>query len=229
MLHQPVVERVDCFGLLAVELQHVAVLGILVGIVEMANRIGLRHGRGHKVAAEGKEGFVVAQDAHHGGQDVYLLRYTVAHTGSNGLARGVVDNDRRAVAAHVGLVFGMVGEVGVVAREHEDGVLEPRLGLRLLEELAYRHVGIAYALVHYEPLLGIYVLVFLGNNVGRVARNGEHRGHKRLRHLANLGAEVLQERLVPDAPVVVEVGIAAEARVGSIVLATVILLEANLV
>ena len=62
-----------------------------------------------------------------------------------------------------------------------------------------------------------------------MAGDGEESGHERLLHLAHFRAVVLQERLVPDAPVAVEVLVAAEAGVFVIVLPAVILLEADFV
>ena len=56
-------------------------------------------------------------------------------------------------------------------------------------------------------------------------RYGENGRHEGLLHLAHLRAIVLQERLVPNAPMSIEVGIAAKTRVGCIVFASIILLK----
>ena len=62
-----------------------------------------------------------------------------------------------------------------------------------------------------------------------VRRHCEDRSHKGLAHLSHLCAVVLQERLVPNAPVGVEIGIASEPLVGVIVLPAVVVLEARLI
>ena len=56
-------------------------------------------------------------------------------------------------------------------------------------------------------------------------RYGENGRHEGLFHLAHLRAIVLQERLVPNAPMPIEVGITAKTRVGSIVFSPIILLK----
>ena len=56
----------------------------------------------------------------------------------------------------------------------------------------------------------------------RYGKNGRHEG---LFHLTHLRAIVLQERLVPNAPMPIEVGIAAKTRVGSIVFSPIIFLK----
>ena len=122
----------------------------------------------------------------------------------------------------------MVALVRVVAGQHEDGVLEPRLAAGLLEETAQSHVGVADALVNLHALLGEAVGVFLRNLVGVVAAGGEDGGHEGLLHLVHLSAVVLQERLVPDGPKAVKVIMSAEARVVLEVLTAIILLEAGL-
>ena len=123
----------------------------------------------------------------------------------------------------------MIALVGVVAGEHEDGVAEPRLPTRLAEEAAERHISIANALVDRQLLLFVDVAILLGNLERMMRRSREDSSHERLLHLRHLRAIVLQERLIPDAPMAVEVGIAAETTVGSIVFTAVILLESHLV
>ena len=229
LLHQGVVDGVETLRLRSVELKHIAIFDVLVDAVEIVHGEGLLCGRVEQVDAEREVGLLVADEAEHGGHDVDLLGNGVAHARLDEFATGVVDDDGRAESTDVALVFVVVALVGVVVGEHEDGVLEPRLLGCLGEEAAEGHVGVAHALVDGQLLLLIDVLVLGGNLEGMVRRGGEHGGHERLAHLTHLGAIVLQERLVPDAPMSVEVLVAPETAVGGIVLATVILLESRLV
>lgn len=203
MLHQRVGEAVESLGLKAVELEDVAVLDVLVDAVQVVDGPGVLGGGVQHVDAEGEIGFLIAQHAEDGGQDVDVLGYLVLDA-AHGLA-GVEDDDGRAEAAEVGLVLGMVAHVGVVAGQHEDGVPVPRLARCGLEEAAYGHVGIAYALVHDDAFLGIALPVLVGYDVGVVAGGGEDGGHEGLLHLAHHLGIVLQEGLVPDGPRAVEV------------------------
>ena len=226
--HQQVVQGIDATRLLTVELQHIAILAILIDAVEIVYGVGFCGGSGHQVAAERQEWLVIAQQTQHGGQDVYLLCNAVVHAHGH-LSAGIKDDERCRKTADVGLILRMVAQVGVVAGQHKEGVLVPRLLLGRLEKLADGHVGIAYALVDGQPLFGIHVLVFFRNDIGRVARHGETSRHEGFFHLANLRTPVLQERLIPDAPVPVKVGIAAKSVVGGIVLSAIVRLEAHLV
>ena len=227
--HQGVVDGVEGLRFRTVELEHVAIFDVLIDAVEVVHGEGGGSGRVEQVDAEREVGLLVADEAEHGGHDVDLLGDGVAHTRLDEFAAGVVDDDRSAESTDIALVFVVIALVGVVVGEHEDGVAEPRLLGSLFEELAERHVGVAHALVDGQLLFFIDVLILGGNLEGVVGRGGEHGGHERLAHLTHLGAVVLQERLVPDAPMPVEVLVAPETAVGGIVLATVILLEPRLV
>lgn len=121
----------------------------------------------------------------------------------------------------------MVGEVRVVAGEHEDGVLEPGLAAGAAEELAEGHVGIADTLMDLDALLGEALAVFLGYDVGVMAAGGKDGSHKRFLHLRHLGAVVLQEGLVPDGPGAVELLFAAKALVAAEVLTAIIVFESR--
>ena len=224
VLHQRVVQGIHALGLLAVELQHVSMLHILVDAVQVVHRPGIFRRRVQQVDAEAEVGLLVVQHSHDGGQDVYLLGDLVLHLSHR--LTGVVDDDRRAESAYVRLVEGMVAQVGMVAGQYEDGVLEPRLVARLLEELPNGHIRVADALVDLNALLGIHVLVLLWHVVGVMAAGREDGRHEGLFHLRHLRGVVLQEGLVPDRPHAVEVVVTAKARVVIIVLAPVVLLEA---
>ena len=182
-----------------------------------------------EVDAKREVGFRIAEQTKNGGQDVDLLCHRRAHAWLHQRATGVEDDDRRTEQSDVGHVFRVVALVGVVAGEHEERVAIPRLTAGLAEEAAQRHIGIADALVDGQLLFLIDIAVLLGNLERMMRRRCEDGRHERLLQLRHLRAVVLQERLVPDAPVAVEVGIAAKAAVGSIVLAAVVLLEAGLV
>ena len=229
LFHRPVAEAVDGLGLFAVELQHVAVLHVLVGAVQVVDGKGLLGRSLHQVDAEREVGLVVADEAQQRGHDVNLLCHGGAHARLHLPAAGVVDDDGRAEASDVAFVFGMVALVGVVAGDDEQRVLEPRLSAGFAEEAAQRHVGVAYALVDGQLLLLVDVAILLGYLERVVRRRGEKCRHERLLHLRHLRAVVLQEGLVPDAPVAIEVGVAPETAVGGIVFATVVLLESRLV
>ena len=95
----------------------------------------------------------------------------------------------------------MVAEIGMITGQHEDGILEPWLLLGLTEELADSHVGIADTLVDDNALLGIHLFIFVGNDIRRMRAHREASRHKGLLHRAELGTPVLQEGLVPNAPV----------------------------
>ena len=201
-----------------------AVLHVLIDAAQIVDRPGAVGWHVQHVDAEGQVGLVVAQHAQYGGHDVNLLCNLVLHLRLT-VGLRLVDDDGRAEAAYVGLIESMVALVGMVAGQHEDGVLEPRFTAGPLEKAAQCVVGVAYALVDGQRLLLEHVDVLSGQLVGVMARGGEDRGHERLSHLRHLGGIVLQERLVPDGPQSVEVGFAPKARVVLIVLAPIVLLE----
>ena len=200
---------------------------ILVDAIEVVHGPGI-FGRGvQQVDAEGKVGLRVVEHAQHGGQDVDLLGYLVDDLRLALGVTGLIDDDGRAESAEVGLVIGVVGEVRVVAGQHEDGVLEPVLATGFLEEPAKGHVGIADAFVDLDAFLGEAVPVFLGHDVGVVAAGREDGRHEGLAHLGHLRGEVLEEGLVPDGPGAVEGVGTLETVVGLEVLTAVVLLEAR--
>ena len=73
ILHQEVVKRIHTLSLLAIKLQHIAILHILVSAVKIVHGVGFFHRRRHQVATERKEGLVVTQYVEHRWQDIYLL------------------------------------------------------------------------------------------------------------------------------------------------------------
>ena len=169
MAHQTVAEGIDAPHALAVELEDVAVFGILVDAIDIVDGIGILGGGVEEVAAEAQIALVVAQLAEDGGQDVDLLGHSGwAHAGAY-LARGIIDDDGRRETTDCRLVLGVVRLVGMVGGEDEDRVLEPRLLRGRGEEAADGMVGVADALVDGEPLLLIDRLVLLGNDEGVVA------------------------------------------------------------
>ena len=119
----------------------------------------------------------------------------------------------------------MVGEVRVVAGEHEDGVVEPRLLSGIPEEPADGHIRIADALVDLDALLGETVFVLLGHHIRMVAAGREDGSHERLVHLRHFRGVVLQERFIPDGPCAIEIIFATEPLVVIEVLTPIILLE----
>ena len=87
-------------------------------------------------------------------------------------------------------------------------------------------VGIAYALVQFvQPLVGESVAIPVGDIEGVMGREREHSGQERLGHLAELGGEELQERLVPYAPLAVKLLHPSETFVGHELVLAEILLE----
>ena len=121
----------------------------------------------------------------------------------------------------------MVTHVGVIACHHEDGVIEPRLFAGFFEETVQGMIGIADALVDGHLFLFIYLFILSRHVEGMVTRQCEECCHEGLLHVAHLHAEILQERLVPDAPPVVGVGRTIGARIGLEVLLAIALLEAR--
>ena len=115
----------------------------------------------------------------------------------------------------------------MVAGQHEDGILEPRLATGFLEEATDGHIGIANALMDGQALFWIDLLIFLRNDVGMMRRGCKDCGHEGLLHLRHLGSIVLQEGLVPNSPHAIKVGIATKTCVFVVVLTTIILLEAS--
>ena len=75
MAHQTVAEGIDAPHALAVELEDVAVFGILVDAIDIVDSIGVLGGGVEEVAAEAQIALVVAQLAEDGGQDVDLLSH----------------------------------------------------------------------------------------------------------------------------------------------------------
>ena len=191
----------------------------MVGAVQVVDGPGLVGRRREQVEAEGDVGLVVAQMAQHGGHDVGLLGDGVVHAGGDA-ARGVEEDDGRRESAQVGLVFGVVALVGVVAGQDEQRMFVPRLLPGLPEELCEGMVGVAYHLVNGQLLLAVDVAVGLRHLEGVMARQGEEGRHEGLLHGRHRAAEVLQERLVVDAPHAVVAG--RVGRCGLEVLTTVI-------
>ena len=113
----------------------------------------------------------------------------------------------------------------MVAGEHEDGVVEPRLTTGFFEEPSNSHIGIADALVDDDALFGITLLVLLWDGVGVMTAGCEDGCHEGLFHLRHFCGVVLQEGFVPDGPHAVEIGIATKARIAIVVLTTIIVLE----
>ena len=168
-----------------------AVLDILVDAVHIVDSPGVLCWGVEHINTEGEIGLGIVQTTHQRRQDVYLLRYLLLHLGVAVCHARLIDDNRRAEASKVCLVLHMVGLVGMVAGQHEDGVLEPRLATGLLEEAAYSHVGIAYALMDDQSLFGIDVLILLGNDIGMVRRGCEDRRHEGFLHLGHLSTVVL--------------------------------------
>ena len=166
----------------------------------------------------------VVEDCRH---EVYLLGYAVTATCGN-LARRVEDEDGRAIEAERGLIFRVVGLIGMVAREEEDRVVVPRLLACRLEETPERMVRVADAFVHYAAaLFGERVAIGSGNYEGVVARGGEDRGHEGLFQLAHFEGVELKERLVPYCPRPVKIIVAVKSAVLVILRAAVIFREAR--
>ena len=103
------------------------------------------------------------QQSHDCGQDVNLLGYLVLHLGF--LPRFINDY-RHTEPAQVSLVESIISHVGMVAGQHEDGVLEPALPAGTLEEAPQCHIGIADALMNGETLLRVLGLVLFRNDEG---------------------------------------------------------------
>ena len=206
-------------GLLAIEEEHQVGVDILVDTVAVV--YGPLRAVVQQVFAEGYVGVAVAQGGEYGGHDVDLLCHT-ALDAARQLTRRVEDEYWRREEPERGAVLVMGGLVGVVGSEHKDGVAEPRLPGRGLEETAQGIVGVADALVHWQGAEWEAALVGLGDDEGVVRRGGEDGRHEGLRHVAHGQCIVLQERLVPDGPGAVEVGIAVEAWVGRVLGAAIV-------
>ena len=76
----------------------------------------------------------------------------------------------------------MTAHVGVVAGEHEEGVLEPGLLGSRLEEAADGLVGITDALVDFKALVRELLAVLLGHDERMVTGGGEDGRHEGLLH-----------------------------------------------
>ena len=200
------------------------VFHVLIDAVEIVDGPGLRGRCGEQVFAKRHVGLAVAQIIENGGHDVGLLGYSVYHAYTH-LAAGVEENDGGGKAAQCRLILSMVAHIGMVAGEHEDGVLIPRLTAGRLEEMLQGHVGIAYDFVDGQLLFGEAVAPGLGHLEGMMAGEREERRHEGLLHLRHFLAEVLQERLVADAPVAVEVGLGCSRHVALEIFTSVVLTE----
>ena len=106
-------------GLLAVELEKIAILDILVDTSCIVDGPGEVVGRGEQIASEGDVGLIVMKGRKDSGHHVDLLGDGMTTLWSNECARGVEEDEGRAKVSEVGLVKGLVGEVGVVACDDE--------------------------------------------------------------------------------------------------------------
>ena len=106
-------------GLLAVELEKIAILDILVDTSCIVDGPGEVVGRGEQIASEGDVWLIVMKGREDSGHHVDLLGDGMTTLWSNECARGVEEDERRAKVSEVGLVKGLVGEVGVVACDDE--------------------------------------------------------------------------------------------------------------
>ena len=158
--------------------------------------------------------FLIAQHAQDGRQDIYLLGNLVLYL-PYGIAR-VKDNDRRAESPKIRLVFRMVAHIGMIAGEHEDGVLKPGLPTGCLEEFPDGHIGIADTFLNGQMFLRVLRLILFRHDEGMVARSGEDSRHEGLLQLSHLLGIVLQEGFVPDSPSAVEI----VGSLGSLILRT---------
>ena len=97
----------------------------------------------------------------------------------------------------------------------KDCVVEPRLFACALEESFDGIIGISDALVELvETFVNKNIFVFFRNSKRMMRGKCEYACHKWLWHLAELGAEELKERFVPNAPFTVKLLHSAETRVG---------------
>ena len=119
----------------------------------------------------------------------------------------------------------MIAQVGVVGCDHEERVLVPRHGLRLVEELAQGIVGIAYTFVDDDTFLRKNLLILIRYDIRMMGRGCKESRHERLLHLAHLGGVKLHERLVPNCPCAVEVLVAIKTLVSIIFCTTEIIRE----
>ena len=224
MLHPVVCQPIDADCLLPVKLNHVVAFAILVDAIQIVGGPGFL-GRGvQQVAAKSHVGLVVAHYSQYRGQYIGLLGYTLADARIE-CAAGIVDDDRGAELVDAALVFRMIAHIGMVAREHEDGVLEPRFLAGFAEKAAQGMVGIADGLVDGHLLFGVHLFILFRHMKRMVARQREKRGHERLLHVAHLDAEILQERFVPDAPPIIVGGTSLGPAVGLEVFLTIAMLE----
>ena len=119
------------------------------------------------------------------------------------MAAGIIEDDGRAELVDAALVFSMVAGIGMVACQYKDGIFEPRFLSGLSEEAAQGIIGIADTFVNGQFFFAIHLFIFVGHVERMMTGQRKQSRHKGLFHIAHLHAEILQERLIPDAPPVV--------------------------
>lgn len=139
----------------------------------------------------------------------------------------VEDDDGHAEGAEVVAVGRLLGDVGVVGSDDEDGAVVPGLLRGGGKEATERHVGVADAGVHRVALFVEHLTVALRHHEGVMRGGGEEGGHEGLPHAAHGEGVVLEELFIPDGPGAVEVFLAAKTAVGIVLCATIVLGEAR--
>ena len=178
------------------------------------------------ILAKGEVRLLIAQHAQNGWHDIYLLCNLVLHLRLSATV-GFVNDDRHAETAQIGLVESVVTEIGMVACQYEDGILEPWLTTCRLEEAAQSHIGIAYALMYLNTLFWIGSFIFLRHGIRVVTGSCEYSCHEWFLHLRHLCCVILQEGLVPDSPCAVELILTSKTVIVIKILATVVILETS--
>ena len=123
-------------GVLAIELEEIAILDILVDTSCIVDGPSEVVGRVEQIASEGDIGLIVMKGREDGRHHVDLLGDGMTTLWSDECARGVEEDERRAKVSEVGLIKGLVGEVCVVAGDDEEGAFVPGLGADAFEEAA---------------------------------------------------------------------------------------------
>ena len=146
MLHQRVAEGIEACGLLAIELQDMAVFHILIDTVQVVHGPRILSRGCQQVDTKREVRLVIAQMLQNGGHDVCLLGNGIHHSLSH-LTAGIIEDDGRCKAADIRAVVLIARHIGMVTGNDKDGILIPRLFLSTLKEVLQRHICIAYHLV----------------------------------------------------------------------------------
>ena len=94
MAHERVLEGIDAYCLLTIELKHKTFLHILIDAVEIVDGPGVFCSGVEEVDTKGEVGLLVVEHPHQRGQDIDLLGYLVLDLRQSVVIAWLIYNDR---------------------------------------------------------------------------------------------------------------------------------------